>query len=112
MTKIAIQSDGMTHGLTAVGHASGSSAVCAAVSGIVYALGGYLKNLEAAGAVSLSAFTLESGVAELEAAGADARAPFEMAAVGLMQLAARYPKQVSVDAKKFFQIPGGVFAAL
>lgn len=96
MTNITIQSDGWRHRLTAVGHAAGSREVCAAVSGIVYALGGYLKNLERAGAVELRTFQLESGDAGLEALGDAARAPFEMAAVGLLQIAAKYPEQVRV----------------
>lgn len=110
MTQITVQESGGRYRLTAVGHATGSSEVCAAVSGLVYALGGYLKNLERAGAVELRSFLLESGAAELEAQGGAARAPFEMAAVGLLQIAAKYPKQVRVDTKNFFKIPGGSFA--
>lgn len=111
MTKITIQRHDTHYRLTAVGHAAGSSGVCAAVSGLVYALGGYLKNLERAGAVELRAFRLESGAAWLEALGDTARAPFEMAAVGLLQIAAKYPEQVGVEVRDFFQIPGEVSAA-
>ena len=75
MTNITIQGDGWTYRLTAVGHATGRPEVCAAVSAVVYALGGYLKNLEAAGAVTLGNFLLESGAAELEADGWDQRTP-------------------------------------
>lgn len=110
MTNITIQEDGGTFRLTAVGHAVGGSEVCAAVSAIVYALGGYLKNLERAGAVELGTFLLESGAAGLEAHGDTARAPFGMAAVGLLQIAAKYPEQVRVEVKNIFQIPGGEFA--
>lgn len=106
MTKIVIQSDGMTHGLTAVGHATGSREVCAAVSAIVYALGGYLKNLELDGGVELCGFMLESGAAEIEASGQEARAAFKMTAVGLLQIAAKYPDQVAVDARNFLGITG------
>jgi len=74
--------------------------VCAAVSAIVYALGGYLKNLEQAGAAELKTFTLESGYAELNVDGWDGvQAAFGMAAVGLLQIAAKYPDQVSVNIK-------------
>lgn len=83
MTDITIQESGRCYRLTAVGHATGSREVCAAVSGIVYALGGYLKNLEAAGKVSISTFMLESGAAEIEAYGDAAYPAFGMAAVGL-----------------------------
>lgn len=111
MTNITIQGDGWTYRLTAVGHATGRPEVCAAVSAVVYALGGYLKNLEQAGAAELHGFMLESGAAELEADGWDGvQAAFGMAAVGLMQIAAKYPEQVAVDTRNFFKIPGGVFA--
>lgn len=106
MTKITIQSDGMTHGLTAIGHATGSREVCAAVSAIVYALGGYLKNLEQDGAAALHSFMLESGAAEIEASGEEAMPAFGMAAIGLIQIAAKYPDQVAVDARNFFQTTG------
>lgn len=82
--------------LTAVGHATGNPAVCAAVSGLVYALAGYLKNLERAGAVTLGQLRLEPGDAVVEASGSAACPPFGMAAVGLMQIAEKYPKQVNV----------------
>lgn len=103
MTTVTIRKTGRAYRLTAVGHATGNPAVCAAVSGIVYALGGYLRNLERAGDVELAVFRLEPGDAALEAysigpAADRARDPFGMAAVGLMQLAAQFPEQVRVDA--------------
>lgn len=111
MTNITIQGDGWRYRLTAVGHATGRPEVCAAVSAIVYALGGYLKNLEQAGAAELHGFMLESGAAELEADGWDGvQAAFGMAAVGLLQIAAKYPDQISVDVKNFYGITGARFA--
>lgn len=114
MTNITIQESGGRFRLTGVGHATGRPEVCAAVSAIVYALGGYLINLEQAGAVMLGTFLLESGAAELEAQGVGpgdaARHPFGMAAVGLLQIAAKYPELVAVDTRNFFKIPGGIFA--
>lgn len=83
--------------LTAAGHATGNPAVCAAVSGLVYALAGYLKNLERAGAVTLGELRLEPGDAVVEASGDTAGHPFGMAAVGLMQIAAEYPRQVKIN---------------
>ena len=103
MTNITIQRSAGHCRLTAVGHATGSREVCAAVSGIVCALGGYLKNLEQAGAVELRSIMLESGAAEIEAAGDAACHPFGMAAVGLLQIQARYPKQIRVETKNFFR---------
>lgn len=102
MTNVTIQSDGGRFRLSAAGHATGSKEVCAAVSAIVYALAGYLKNLEKSGAVELRSFMLESGAAEIEAEGEAARAPFGVTAVGLMQVAARYPGQVCVKTENFF----------
>lgn len=102
MTTVTIARRGPTYRLTALGHATGSSEVCAAVSALVYALGGCLKNLERTGAVSLGTFRLASGGAELESTGEASRYPYAMAAVGLAQLAARYPAQVRVDAENFF----------
>lgn len=84
------------HSLTAAGHATGSPAVCAAISGLVFALAGYLKNLERAGEVKVGALRLEPGDARVEASGDAARQPFDMAAVGLMQLAAQYPEFVQI----------------
>lgn len=112
MTTITIQRDADTYRLTAVGHATGEPAVCAAVSGLVYALGGYLTNLARAGEVTLERCMLESGAAELEASGDAARQSFELAAVGLLQVARSYPKQVKIifqNFQSFFQIPGGDF---
>lgn len=117
MTNITMQGDGGRYRLAAVGHAAGRPEVCAAVSAIVYALGGYLKNLEQARAVTLGTFLLESGAAELEVVGplpadgwAGVQAAFGMAAVGLLQIAAKYPEQVQVNTGDFFKIPGGIFA--
>lgn len=105
MTNVTIQASGRDYKLTAVGHATGSREVCAAVSGIVYALCGYLKNLEQEGAAKLGTFMLESGAAEIEASGEEAMPAFEMAAIGLMQIAAKYTDQVSVDTRNFFKSP-------
>ncbi len=77
------------------GHAgyssSGDDIVCAAVSGIVYALAGYLVN-ECNGA-EISA--LRPGAASL-ACGGDGEAAMRMAYVGLLQLSLTYPSFVSV----------------
>lgn len=84
--------------LRAKGHATGSSEVCAAVSALVYALGGYLLALERSDGALESALRLDSGDAEIEAAGGEAvRAAFHMAEAGLRQLARKYPELVGVD---------------
>lgn len=118
MTRITLHRSGGHFRLTAQGHATGSGpttgspVVCAAVSAIVFALGGYLKYLEGTGEVALDALRLESGDAELAAHPVDprsdaARHPFAMAAVGLLQLAEKYPENIFVNSQSFFQITGG-----
>ena len=81
--------------LVVSGHAgysrSGDDIICAAVSGIVYALIGYLVN-EGDG-VRISA--LRHGLASVEC-GCDGDAAMRMAHIGLLQLALTYPKFVSV----------------
>ena len=81
--------------LDVIGHAgyssSGDDVVCAAVSGIVYALAGYLVN-ECKGAVIGA---LRPGLASLECGG-DGEAAMRMAYVGLLQLSLTYPAFVSV----------------
>ncbi len=81
--------------LTVSGHAgysdSGDDIVCAAVSGIVYALAGYLLN-ECEGAVIGA---LRSGLASFEC-GDGGEAAMRMAYIGLLQLALTYPEFVCV----------------
>lgn len=94
MTNITIQESGGKYRLTAVGHAAGSREVCAAVSGLVYALGGRLLELEEAGRVRVTALRLESGEAEIEAEGEGARDAFAVASAGFSQLAGRFREYI------------------
>lgn len=71
--------------------AGGEDIVCAAASGIVYALAGYLIN-ECEGA---EIGALRSGYASL-ACGVDGEGAMRMAYIGLLQLAITYPVSVSV----------------
>ena len=77
------------------GHATGSSAVCAACSAIVYTLLGWLENSpEHAHIGSAQAC---SGAFSLDAAGdGQAGAVFDAALLGLMQIEAQYPELVRV----------------
>lgn len=80
MTRVMFTAEGERFSLSAVGHAVGSVQACAAISGLFYALAGYLKR---AGAEGLRV-RLESGDARVEArGGAEVRAAFEMAVVGM-----------------------------
>ncbi len=82
----------------AEGHATGSEAVCAAVSALVYALAGYLMNLERHGSAQVHTRRLDSADAEIEAGGGEAvRAAFELTCVGLRQIAERYGDFLRVE---------------
>lgn len=78
------------------GHAgyseSGGDIVCAAVSGIFYALLGYLKNQD----LGLKINSLGSGLADIEC-GFDGEEAMKLCCIGLLQIALTYPGTVSVD---------------
>lgn len=70
--------------LCAVGHATGSDKVCAAVSGILYALAGYLNNAKG---VDVHDMRMEDGRVTLKWSGGKRDlAALQMACIGLMQL--------------------------
>lgn len=80
------------------GHATGSPDVCAAVSGLVYALAGYLSNAELEGRAEVYALELESGKVRLHCRGDDrVTGACEAAVLGLMQLARQYPERIQVE---------------
>ena len=86
-------SGGFRCAIRASGHATGSEKACAAVSAILYALAGYLKNAEADRRLPV----LESGDAVLDFwADEEAKGAFEMAVIGLAQVAKAEPERVSV----------------
>ena len=78
------------------GHAgyskSGDDIVCAAVSGIFYALTGYLANF----AGELEIREIRSGYADIGCSGAGEEA-MKQACIGLLQMQSTYPDHVSVD---------------
>ena len=108
MIRARYRSKGMEHRLTVVGHADyddhGNDIVCAGCSGIVYALLGFLHNQEGAD-MRLTA-SVESGETLILWFGWDTavEAAFEMAVIGLAQIAKRYPEHVAVD---YSSAPGG-----
>ncbi len=77
------------------GHAcygeSGADIVCAAVSGIFYALIGYVKN--ECGELKINA--LSSGEADIECSF-DARAAMKLAYIGFLQIALTYPGTIEL----------------
>ena len=78
------------------GHAGysfcGGDIVCAAVSGIFYALLGYLANMDA----GLKINALSSGIADIEC-GLVGEEAMKLCCIGLIQIALTYPGTVSVD---------------
>ena len=84
--------------LTLDGHATGSPDVCAAVSGLVYALAGYLSNAELEGRAEVYALELESGKVRIHCHGDDrVTAACEMAIIGLRQLEKAHPDLLQMD---------------
>ena len=92
------------HRLSVTGHAGyathGNDIVCAGVSGISYALLGYLHNI---GCDITKAHT-DSGQLQLDVMGDEMTAgAFNMALVGYLQIAKKYPQHVDV----YIASPGG-----
>ena len=84
--------------LTIKGHAGYSKGdeddiVCAAVSGIFYALCGYLSNLKKEGYFLNCA---EAGYADVEC-GREGEEAMKLACIGIWQIALTYPRHVSVN---------------
>lgn len=83
--------------LSARGHATGSEQGCAFISGILYALAGYLVNAEAEGHARIGRMKLEPGDVAIRAEGDErAGAAFDMALIGLRQLEKEHPELVKV----------------
>ncbi len=98
MCEVYARRDGREHVLMLTGHATGSEKVCAAASGIVYALAGYLENQRAAGKVKLVEMRLDSGDTRMEWQGTrGTEAAYEMAVIGLAQIAKAEPDYIKVE---------------
>ncbi|MEA4934256.1 MAG: ribosomal-processing cysteine protease Prp [Lawsonibacter sp.] len=98
MTRIYAEAEGGRYLLNLDGHATGSPEVCAAVSGLVYALAGYVTNAERDGFATVYHMETESGKAVLHCHG-DRRveAAYDMAIIGLQQIEKQYPQLVKVE---------------
>ncbi len=98
MTRIYAEKDGPRCILSAQGHATGSVEACAAVSGILYALAGYVTNAMRERHVEVFTWRMESGDVQLDFNGDDGtEAAFETAVIGLAQIAQAHPEQVCVE---------------
>lgn len=97
MTRVYAERDGNRYTIYANGHATGSPEVCAAISGLLYALAGYVRNASDGSTLSYDE-RLESGNVQLHFRGGEgAGGAFDMAVIGLKQIEAKYPELVSVE---------------
>ena len=77
------------------GHATGSEKGCAAVSGILYALGGYLTNAKG---VDIQTMRMEDAYVCLRWAGGKRDlAALQMACIGLMQIEKAHPEYIKTE---------------
>ncbi|MBQ8004490.1 MAG: ribosomal-processing cysteine protease Prp [Oscillospiraceae bacterium] len=116
MTKLKFFAENGRFRIVAEGHATGSPAVCAAISGIMYALAGYLNNVKNTDTSSVTygdtfpsrgrirgesddvRLELREGYAEIEfSGGEDAKAVYLMAVIGLLQIAKAEPDYVEIE---------------
>lgn len=94
MTVVSARRRGQRCILSVRGHATGSREVCAAISGILYALAGYLRNA----GCKVYQERMESGDVLLEfGCGCGAGAAFDMAMIGLKQLEREFPAFVRTE---------------
>ena len=100
MTRVYCEKEGDRYTVTAQGHATGSPEVCAAVSGILYALAGYVENN-----INFARWRMESGDVDIAFLGdGRAEAVYNMAVIGLLQIEKSHPEYISVyqgAARKF-----------
>jgi len=103
MVHIEVCAEGERCTLRMSGHADynpGNDIVCAGCSAVVYALAGYVTNAIRERYVEVYDWRLESGDALLDFNGdGGTRAAFEMAVIGLAQIAQQYPGHVSITEK-------------
>ena len=96
MIKASFCREGERLRLTVSGHAGyshvGDDIVCAAVSGIFYALTGYLANF----GDGLDIRAVRSGFADIECSPSGEEA-MKQACIGLLQMKSTYPEHVEVD---------------
>lgn len=100
MTRVMIDLQDRYWSISAVGHATGSEEVCAAISGLIYALAGYLENAVQDGMARWIDCKLEPGDAVLVVSAEEAEesitAVFHMATIGLLQIEKAHPKYIHV----------------
>lgn len=81
--------------IVVTGHATGSEKVCAAVSGILYALAGYLSNAKG---VDIQTMRMEDAHVCLRwTGGKKDLAALQMACIGLMQVEKAHPEYIKTE---------------
>ena len=94
MTQVYAQEFDHRYMLAAIGHATGSDTVCAAVSALIYAFAGYLDNDQQAKVIYRH---MTDGNIYFDCTGGDRlQAAFEMAVIGLQQVAEAEPEYLNV----------------
>lgn len=88
--------------IVVTGHATGSEKVCAAVSGILYALGGYLNNAKGVGIQTMRMD--DAHVCLKWTGGKKDLAALQMACIGLMQIEKAHPEYIKTEiSEKIFE---------
>lgn len=99
MTQVTVWQKENRYEIAVQGHATGSAAGCAYISGILYSLAGYLVN---EGEVRLDRRRMEPGDVVLRFRGGErARAAYDMAVIGLKQLERSHPELIRVTEEPF-----------
>lgn len=76
-------------------HATGSDKVCAAISGILYALAGYLRNAKG---VDIHNLRMEDGYVSIGwTGGKKDLAALQMTCIGLMQIEKAHPELIKTE---------------
>lgn len=98
MTQVYADRSGNRCILSAQGHATGSVEVCAAVSGVLYALAGYLTNAVRERYIEFYENRMETADVLLDFNGDNCTtAAFEMAVIGLAQIGQQHPEFLQVE---------------
>ena len=89
------------HSINMTGHAyvpesDQGQAVCAGASAIAYALAGYIANDPEWLVIRVHDMDIGSGNLSIDVSGRNLRPVFEMALIGLMQIAEKYPEHMKV----------------
>ena len=98
MTRVYVEQEGGKCLLRAEGHATGSVEACNYITGILYALAGYVKNAEENGFAEVYKLEIAPGDVTVYCHGDErVTAAFDMAKTGLMQLEQAVPDMICVE---------------